>query len=90
MKGWEGRAKEQGGGWMTFHHKTVQNVIKIRQPEPRSRAPMHLVSMPTGRALCGVPLGPLSGHPVVLRPVGHVLCGDAAHQRVSRIAVCKK
>lgn len=39
----------------------------------------------TGRwqALCGIPLGPLSGHPVVLRSVGHVLCGDAAHQRVS-------
>lgn len=42
------------------------------------------------RPLCGVPLGPLSGHPVVLCSVGHVLCGDAAHQRVSRVAICKK
>lgn len=68
---------------MTFHHKTVQKVIKIRQAEPRCGAPMHLVSVPRARALCGVPLGPLPGHPVVLRPVGHVLCGDATHQRVS-------
>lgn len=75
---------------MTFHHKTVQKVIKIRQAEPRCGAPMHLVSVPRARALCGVPLGPLPGHPVVLRPVGHVLCGDATHQRVSGIAVCKK
>lgn len=42
------------------------------------------------RPLGGIPLGPLSGHPVVLRSVGHVLCGDAAHQRVSRVAICKK
>lgn len=42
------------------------------------------------RPLCGIPLGPLSGHSVVLRSVGHVLCGNAAHQRVSRVAVCKK
>lgn len=35
------------------------------------------------RPLCGIPLGPLSGHSVVLRSVGHVLCGNAAHQRVS-------
>lgn len=41
-------------------------------------------------ALCRVPLGPLPGHPVVLRPVGHVLCGDAADQRVSRVAVCQE
>lgn len=34
-------------------------------------------------ALCGIPLGPLSGHPVVLRSVGHVLRGNAAYQRVS-------
>lgn len=41
-------------------------------------------------ALCRVPLGPLPGHPVVLRPVGHVLCGDAADQRVSGVAVCQE
>lgn len=40
--------------------------------------------------LGGVPLGPLSGHPVVLCSVGHVLGGDAAHQRVGRVAVCEQ
>lgn len=52
---------------------------------------MHLVNVlaqvrrgaASSRPLCGIPLGPLSGHPVVLCSVGHVLCGNAAHQRVS-------
>lgn len=58
---------------------------------------MHLVNVLAqvrraagSRPLCGVPLGPLSSHPVVLRSVGHVLGGNAAYQRVSRIAICKK
>lgn len=41
-------------------------------------------------ALCGVALGPLPRHPVVLRPVAHVLSGDAADQRVSGVAVCQE
>lgn len=50
---------------------------------------MHLVNVlaqvrrAAAQALCGIPLGPLSGHPVVLRSVGHVLRGNAAYQRVS-------
>lgn len=43
-----------------------------------------------GRPLGGIPLGPLSGHPVVLCSVGHVLCGNAAHQGVGRVAICEK
>lgn len=33
-------------------------------------------------SLRGVSLGPLSGHPVVLCPVGHILSGDTSHQGV--------
>lgn len=57
---------------------------------------MHLVNVlaqvrrAAAQALGGIPLGPLSGHPVVLRSVGHVLRGNAAYQRVSRVAICKK
>lgn len=47
---------------------------------------MHLVNVLAHgwrtQALGGVPLGPLSGHPVVLGSVGHVLCGNTSHQRV--------
>lgn len=85
---------------MTYHHKMVQNLLKIRKQEPRSGGVggllMHLVNVlaqvrrARARALGGIPLGPLSGHPVVLRSVGHVLRGDAAYQRVSRVAICKK
>lgn len=60
---------------MTLHRKTVPKVAGRRAARaPRAELPP---------ALCRVPLGPLPGHPVVLRPVGHVLCGDAADQRVS-------
>ena len=68
-------AKEQEWGWMTLHRKTV--------PKVTSRRAARVARAELPPALCGVPLGPLSGHPVVLRPVGHVLCGDAADQRVS-------
>lgn len=55
---------------------------------------MHLVNVLARaswwQALGGVPLGPLSGHPVVLGSVGHVLCSDAAHQRIGGVAVCEE
>lgn len=101
----EKEEEEEGtrdGGWMTHHQKKVQNVIKIRRSEPRSGGVGRAIDAlgecactgPAGaaasRPLCGIPLGPLSGHPVVLCSVGHVLCGDAAHQRVSRVAIGKK
>lgn len=75
-------AKEQEWGWMTLHRKTV--------PKVTSRRAARTARAELPPALCGVPLGPLSGHPVVLRPVGHVLCGDAADQRVSGVAVCQE
>jgi len=37
--------------------------------------------------LGGVALGPEAGHPIVLLVVLQVLSGDAAHQRVARIAI---
>lgn len=78
---------------MTYHHKTVWNLIKLGRTEPRSRGWQGFDALgecactgpagaAAGRPLGGIPLGPLSGHPVVLCSVGHVLCGNAAHQGV--------
>lgn len=67
-------------------HKNKEVRTEVRRG---GRALMHLVNVlaqvrrAAAQALCGIPLGPLSGHPVVLCSVGHVLCGNAAYQRVS-------
>lgn len=98
----EGQREEEGQGrkeegQMTYQHKTVQTLIKTGNRTEVWRAGglvMHLVNVLAHswhtQALGGVPLGPLSGHPVVLGSVGHVLCGNTAHQRVGRVAVCEE